>query len=117
MDEARELMAIAARGCMLQVGHLERFNPAILALAGELKTPRFVESHRLAPFKMRGTDVNVVLDLMIHDIDLIQSLVGAPIERIDAVGATVFSGRLDIANARSAIRTAASPTPLRAASA
>ena len=85
---------------MLQVGHLERFNAAILALEGTLGTPRFIESHRLAPFKERGTDVNVVLDLMIHDIDLIQSLVGAPIVSIDAVGASVFSDGLDIANAR-----------------
>ena len=100
-EQARALIASAARhGRVLQVGHLERFNAAILALAGTLGTPRFVESHRLAPFKERGTDVNVVLDLMIHDIDLIQSLVGAPIESIDAVGASVFSAGLDIANAR-----------------
>ena len=101
LDEARELITIAARtGCVLQVGHLERFNAAILALEGTLHTPRFIESHRLAPFKERGTDVNVVLDLMIHDIDLIQSMVGAPIVSIDAVGASVFSDGLDIANAR-----------------
>ena len=101
IEEARSLVETAARaGRILQVGHLERFNAAILALAGTLRTPRFVESHRLAPFKERGTDVNVVLDLMIHDIDLIQSLVGAPIESIDAVGASVFSAGLDIANAR-----------------
>jgi len=100
-EQARALIATAARhGRILQVGHLERFNAAILALAGTLGTPRFIESHRLAPFKERGTDVNVVLDLMIHDIDLIQSLVGAPIESIDAVGASVFSAGLDIANAR-----------------
>jgi predicted dehydrogenase len=100
-EQARELIATAERhGRVLQVGHLERFNSAILALEGTLGTPRFVESHRLAPFKERGTDVNVVLDLMIHDIDLIQSLVGAPIESIDAVGASVFSSGLDIANAR-----------------
>ena len=100
-EQARSLIETAARhGCILQVGHLERFNAAILALAGTLGTPRFVESHRLAPFKERGTDVNVVLDLMIHDIDLIQSLVGAPIVSIDAVGASVFSAGLDIANAR-----------------
>jgi predicted dehydrogenase len=99
--EARELVDLAkARGCVLQVGHLERFNPAIIAAAGRLKTPRFVESHRLAPFKQRGTDVSVVLDLMIHDIDLIQELVGTEIESIDAVGATVFSGEIDIVNAR-----------------
>jgi predicted dehydrogenase len=100
-EQARALIAAAARhGRVLQVGHLERFNAAILALEGTLGTPRFIESHRLAPFKERGTDVNVVLDLMIHDIDLIQSLVGAPIASIDAVGASVFSSGLDIANAR-----------------
>ena len=99
--EARELVALAkANGCVLQVGHLERFNPAIVAAASRLKQARFVESHRLAPFKQRGADVSVVLDLMIHDIDLIQELVGAPIESIDAVGASVFSGEIDIVNAR-----------------
>ena len=99
--QARELIEIAARhDCVLQVGHLERFNAAILALGNTLGQPRFIESHRLARFKERGTDVNVVLDLMIHDIDLIQSLVGAPIESIDAVGAAVFSPEIDIANAR-----------------
>jgi predicted dehydrogenase len=99
--EARELVELAQRkSCVLQVGHLERFNPAIVAAANRLKTPRFVESHRLAPFKQRGTDVSVVLDLMIHDIDLIQELVGEPIESIDAVGATVFSDETDIVNAR-----------------
>ena len=100
-DQARALIEAAGRrGCILQVGHLERFNSAILALEGVLGTPRFIESHRLAPFKERGTDVNVVLDLMIHDIDLIQSLVGSPIVSIDAVGTSVFSRELDIANAR-----------------
>jgi predicted dehydrogenase len=101
LDEARELIAIArTQGRVLQVGHLERFNSAVLALGEGLGKPRFIESSRLAPFKERGTDVNVVLDLMIHDIDLIQSLVGAPIESVDAVGASVFSKGLDIANAR-----------------
>ncbi len=101
VEEARELIALAQRrGCVLQVGHLERFNPAIVAATKLLKTPRFVESHRLAPFKLRGTDVSVVLDLLIHDIDLIQELVGAPLERIDAIGASVFSGEIDIVNAR-----------------
>src|SRR5690606_16303342 len=99
--EARELIEAARRrGCVLQVGHLERFNPAVVAAVRQLKAPRFVESHRLAPFKQRGTDVSVVLDLMIHDIDLIQELVGAPIESIDAIGASVFSGEIDIVNAR-----------------
>jgi predicted dehydrogenase len=99
--QARELIELAERkGRVLQVGHLERFNPAIRALEGTLGTPRFVESHRLAPFRERGTDVNVVLDLMIHDIDLIQSIVRAPVASIDAVGTSVFSPGLDIANAR-----------------
>jgi predicted dehydrogenase len=99
--EAQALVELARRKrCVLQVGHLERFNPAIVAAADRLRTPRFVESHRLAPFKQRGTDVSVVLDLMIHDIDLIQELVREPIESIDAVGATVFSGETDIVNAR-----------------
>jgi len=101
LAEAREMIELAAKHrCVLQVGHLERFNPAIVAAFERLRTPRFVESHRLAPFKQRGTDVSVVLDLMIHDIDLIQELVGEPIESIDAVGATVFSGETDIVNAR-----------------
>jgi predicted dehydrogenase len=101
VEEAQTLIEIAAKqGSVLQVGHLERFNPAIVAAAGILKTPRFVESHRLAPFKQRGTDVSVVLDLMIHDIDLIQELVGAPITAIDASGSAIFSNDLDIANAR-----------------
>lgn len=101
VQEARELIELARRrGCVLQVGHLERFNPAVVAAIARLQRPRFVESHRLAPFKQRGTDVSVVLDLMIHDIDLIQELVGAPIDSIDAIGASVFSGEIDIVNAR-----------------
>jgi predicted dehydrogenase len=101
VEEASELIAIASRHRrVLQVGHLERFNSAILALDGLLTVPRFVESHRLAPFKQRGTDVNVVLDLMIHDIDIIQNIVRSPITSIDAVGSSIFSGELDIANAR-----------------
>jgi len=101
IPEARELVAIARRkGCVLQVGHLERFNPAVLAAVSRLRTPRFIEASRLAPYQRRGSDVSVVLDLLIHDIDLIQELVGRPIESIDAVGATVFSGETDIVNAR-----------------
>jgi predicted dehydrogenase len=99
--EARELIAVAARaGRILQVGHLERFNAAILAAEPHLKSPRFVECHRLAPYRERGTDVNVVLDLMIHDIDIVQTIVAAPIVAIDAVGTPVFSEGVDIANAR-----------------
>jgi predicted dehydrogenase len=99
--EARELIALAQRaGRILQVGHLERFNAAILAAEPYLKSPRFVECHRLAPYRERGTDVNVVLDLMIHDIDIVQTIVGVPIVSIDAVGTPVFSEEIDIANAR-----------------
>jgi predicted dehydrogenase len=99
--EARELIAIAkAHRCILQVGHLERFNAAILAAEPHLKAPRFIECHRLAPYRERGTDVNVVLDLMIHDIDIVQSIVDAPITSIDAIGTAVFSAGIDIANAR-----------------
>jgi predicted dehydrogenase len=101
LEEADALIALAdARGVVLQIGHLERFNAAVLALADVLKEPLFIESHRLAPFKPRGTDVDVVLDLMIHDIDLIQQLVGRPLATVDAVGVPVLSGEDDIANAR-----------------
>jgi predicted dehydrogenase len=99
--EARELIATArARGRVLQVGHLERFNAAVLAAEPYLRAPRFIECHRLAPYRERGTDVNVVLDLMIHDIDIVQTIVGAPIASIDAIGTPVFSEEIDIANAR-----------------
>jgi predicted dehydrogenase len=101
IDEAARLIDLAkARGCVLQVGHLERFNAAILAAYPYFTQPRFIECHRLAPFKERGTDVNVVLDLMIHDIDIVQTIVGSPIVSIDAIGTPVFSDEIDIANAR-----------------
>jgi predicted dehydrogenase len=101
LAEASALIALAARReRVLQVGHLERFNAAILALDDVIDRPLFIESHRVAPFSERGTDVDVVLDLMIHDIDLIQLLVGRPLAAIDAVGVPVLSGRDDIANAR-----------------
>lgn len=99
--EARSLVAAAeAKHVLLQVGHLERFNPAIRRLEGVIKEPRFVECHRLAPFVERGTDVDVVLDLMIHDIDVISSLVRSPVERVEAVGVPVLTDKTDIANAR-----------------
>jgi predicted dehydrogenase len=88
------------KGLKLQVGHIERFNPAILALEPYNITPLFIESHRLAQFNPRGSDVAVVLDLMIHDIDLILSLVKSKVTRIDANGIAVISGTPDIANAR-----------------
>jgi predicted dehydrogenase len=100
-QEARELIALAAaKRLVLQVGHLERFNPVIRAVTDVLSQPRFIESNRLAPFKPRGTDVSVVLDLMIHDIDLIEHIVRSPIATIDAIGAPVFTDEIDIANAR-----------------
>lgn len=100
-QEARELIELAARrGRILQVGHLERFNSAILAAEPHLRSPRFVECHRLAPYRERGTDVNVVLDLMIHDIDIVQTIVGAPVRTVEAIGTPVFSDSIDIANAR-----------------
>jgi predicted dehydrogenase len=101
VEQAQSLINIAAAaGRILQVGHLERFNPAIVAAEARLRGARFIECQRLAPFKERGTDVNVVLDLMIHDIDIVQSIVARPVESIEAVGTPVFSGAVDIANAR-----------------
>ena len=101
LDQGREIVALAReKGCVLQVGHLERFNPAIRRLEGVIRDPRFVECHRLAPFVERGTDVDVVLDLMIHDIDIIASLVRSEVKRVDAVGVAVLTDKPDIANAR-----------------
>lgn len=101
VEQAQTLIAAAQRARrVLQVGHLERFNPAIVAAEPLLRTPRFIECQRLAPFRERGTDVNVVLDLMIHDLDIVQSIVGSPITGIDAIGTPVFSSGIDIANAR-----------------
>jgi predicted dehydrogenase len=101
VEQARDLVDVArARGRVLQIGHLERFNPAIVAAEPWLGGARFVECQRLAPFKERGTDVSVVLDLMIHDIDIVQTIVGSPIDAIDAIGTRVFSPDVDIANAR-----------------
>ncbi|HEX4377234.1 MAG TPA: Gfo/Idh/MocA family oxidoreductase [Steroidobacteraceae bacterium] len=87
-------------GRVLQVGHLERFNPAVLAAEPLLRSPGFIECQRLAPFRERGTDVNVVLDLMIHDIDLVQMIIGGDLTSLDAIGTPVFSEEIDIANAR-----------------
>jgi len=101
VEQATRLIDIARqRNAVLQVGHLERFNPAVRALEPLLHRPRFVESVRIAPYNDRGTDVDVVLDLMIHDIDLIQFIAGSPIERVDAVGAAVITDKPDVANAR-----------------
>jgi len=101
VDEGKELVEIAARGArVLQVGHLERFNPAVLALDGLVSEPRFMEATRLAPFTDRGTDVDVVLDLMIHDLDVIMSMVPSAVRAVEAVGVPVLTPSVDIANAR-----------------
>ena len=100
VEEADELIVLAkANNLILQVGHLERFNPAVLGLDKDEK-PLFIESHRLSPFNPRANDVSVVLDLMIHDIDIILALVDSEVERIDASGTTVLTQGTDIANAR-----------------
>lgn len=101
LEQADELIALAQKNnLILQVGHLERFNPAIAALEQELTAAKFIESHRLAPYNPRGTEVNVVLDLMIHDIDIILDVVDSDVEKIDASGTSVLSRDIDIANAR-----------------
>lgn len=101
IEEGSALIEAArSAGRILQVGHLERFNAAVQAVQPILTVPRFIESARLAPFKHRGTDVDVVLDLMIHDIDLILSIVRSPVVAVDAIGSSVFSKEIDIANAR-----------------
>lgn len=101
LEQADELIALADRKkLLLQVGHLERFNPAVLAMQPLLHNPLFIEAHRLSTFKNRGTDVDVILDLMIHDIDIILSIIHSPIKDIHTVGAPVITQLTDIANAR-----------------
>jgi predicted dehydrogenase len=98
---AGELVDLAARnGLILQVGHVERFNPVLSALEKHLTRPRFIEAHRLAPYPDRSTDIGVVLDLMIHDLEVILHFVQSPVQSIDAVGVPVLSRGEDIANAR-----------------
>jgi predicted dehydrogenase len=101
LDQADELIAAAeARQAVLQVGHIERFNPALDGLAARAGQPRFVEVHRLSPFSPRSLDIDVVLDLMIHDLDIVLWLDGSDPVQVDAVGVPVLSARADIANAR-----------------
>ncbi|MBU4310121.1 Gfo/Idh/MocA family oxidoreductase, partial [bacterium] len=101
VEEADELLELARRkNLVLQVGHIERFNPAVSALNRVIKEPRFIECHRLGPFKPRAANIGVVMDLMIHDIDIILSLVNSPVKRIEAVGIPVLSHEEDIANVR-----------------
>ncbi len=100
-EEASKLIELASEaGVKVQVGHVERFNPAFTAAKDEIQSPMFIEAHRLAEFNPRGTDVPVVLDLMIHDIDVVLSVVGANIRRVHASGVNVVSDTPDIANAR-----------------
>ena len=101
VEEADELLSLAKKNnLILQVGHIERFNSALQAVAQVIKRPIFIECHRLGPFKKRSTDIGVVLDLMIHDIDIILGLVKDDIENVEAVGAPVLSEQEDIANVR-----------------
>jgi predicted dehydrogenase len=101
VHEAQKLNALAKeKGAIFQVGHLERFNGALSAMNGMLHNPLFIESYRLSPFSGRGTDVDVVLDLMIHDIDIILSILRAEIEEVEAVGIPLCSSHIDVAHAR-----------------
>ncbi len=101
LREAEELVALARKNkCVLQVGHVERFNPVMRYLTDILREARFIEVHRLSPYPGRSTDIGVVLDLMIHDLDVVLSLVKAPLVAVDAVGIPVLSASEDIANAR-----------------
>ena len=101
LAQADELIALAeSRGGILQVGHLQRFSSAILQLNGIISRPVFIECYRIAPFKPRGSEVNVILELMIHDIDLIQAIARSPVVQVDAVGTPVLTGGADIANVR-----------------
>jgi predicted dehydrogenase len=108
LAEADELLAIAARtGALIQTGHVERFNRAVRAALPFVDAPRFIDSDRLAPFNPRGSDVAVVLDLMIHDIDLVLTLVGSQVSDVAAVGVPVLTPFVDIANARVAFSSGA----------
>jgi predicted dehydrogenase len=101
IDDARTLIDLAnQKGKILQVGHIERFNPVMSQLEARLNCPKFIESHRLSPFPKRSLDIGVVLDLMIHDLEIILHLVNSPVAQIDAVGIPVLTKREDIANAR-----------------
>jgi predicted dehydrogenase len=101
LEEADELISLAeSKGLILQVGHLERFNGALSGLDGRLQHPRFIESHRLGPFSGRGAEVDVVLDLMVHDLDIILSLVKTKVKHLEAIGIPILTRTADIANAR-----------------
>ncbi|MCB1866248.1 MAG: Gfo/Idh/MocA family oxidoreductase [Chromatiales bacterium] len=99
-DADRIIAAARAGGAMLQIGHVERFNAGVMALAERIRRPRFIEAHRMGAFVDRATDVDVVTDLMIHDIDIVTALVRRPVRQIQAVGTRVLTDEVDIANAR-----------------
>jgi len=123
LEEAEKLLSTAReRGRVVQVGHLEWFNAAMESVRERVTRPRFVEAHRMGPFPARATDVDVVRDLMIHDIDIIQRLIGEEPERVDAIGVPVITDKVDIANARltfpcgsvaNVTASRVSPTPMR----
>lgn len=101
LEQAEELILLSKKnGCIFQVGHLERFNPAIKAIEKNLTKPGFIEAHRMGPFKERATDIDVIRDLMIHDLDIILSLVKADVTDVRAMGIAVLSDKIDLANAR-----------------
>ncbi|MGA3007543.1 MAG: Gfo/Idh/MocA family oxidoreductase, partial [Opitutaceae bacterium] len=101
LAEAEQVLAVAQKNsCLVQVGHVEHFNPVMAFLEKEAAHPRYLTAERLAPYQMRGTEVGVVLDLMIHDIGIVLALVKSPLARIDSVGIQVLSKTEDIANAR-----------------
>ena len=101
IQDGEDLCRIAReKKTVLQVGHVERFNPAVTAVLDVIKKPRFIEVHRLSPFRFRSSDIDVVMDLMIHDLDILLHLVQSPLVRVDAVGMPLLFGREDIANAR-----------------
>ncbi len=116
LPDADEILRLAGQHeCLIQVGHIERFNSAIRTIKNIIKTPRFIECHRLGPYDPRVSDVSVTLDLMIHDIDIILDLVKSPVQHVDAVGAFILSKTEDIANARIrfANQTVCNPTASR----
>jgi len=106
LEEADELIELAGKNSLiLQIGFVERFNPAIMAMENVIKKPMFIEAHRLHPFFERGTDVDVILDLMIHDLDIILKFVNAPITGVEAVGVPILSDKIDISNVRISFAT------------
>jgi len=100
LEEAKDIIEAAEKkGLILQIGHLERYNPAIIAAAGMIKAPKFIEAERLSPFLGRGIDVDVTLDLMIHDIDIVLSIVNSKLKEIRATGDSVMTGKIDVVKA------------------